>query len=275
MPLNIHLIFKTHLDVGFTDYAAVVIKQYFEHYIPNAIRLAQTLRERESADRFIWTTGSWLIYEYLEQADTRQRQEMENAIQQGDLAWHALPFTVHSELMDVDLFRLGLALSQRLDARFGRHTITAKFTDVPGHTRGIVPLLAEAGVKFLQVGVNGGSTVPGVPPLFRWQDPTGSELMVMYEGSYGKTFILPGGEQALAFGHSMDNLGPQNEAEVSEIYRLLREEHPMANVFASTLNAFAEHLQPLKDSLPVITQEIGDSWIHGVGSDPVKVSQLP
>lgn len=274
MPLNIHLVFKTHLDVGFTDYAAVVVSQYFEHYIPNAIRLARTMRERETADRFIWTTGSWLIYEYLEQANSRQRQEMENAIQQGDIAWHALPFTTHSELMDVDLFRLGLSLSQRLDARFGKHTIAAKFTDVPGHTRGIVPLLAEAGVKFLQVGVNGGSAVPSVPPLFRWQDPTGSELIVMYEGSYGKTSILPEGETGLAFGHSMDNLGPQNEAEVGEIYRKLRQEHPGAVVFASTLNDFAEQVLPLYANLPVVTQEIGDSWIHGVGSDPVKVSQF-
>ena len=27
-------------------------------------------------------------------------------------------------------------------------------TDVPGHTLGIVPLLAEAGVRFLHLGVN-------------------------------------------------------------------------------------------------------------------------
>ena len=96
----------------------------------------------------------------------------------------------------------------------------------------------------------------------------------MYEGSYGQTFILPGGEYGLAFGHSMDNLGPQNEVEVGEIYRQLRKEHPDAVVFASTLNAFAERLLPIRASLPVVTQEIGDSWIHGVGSDPVKVSQF-
>ncbi len=274
MPLNIHLIFKTHLDVGFTNYASVVVEQYFQHHIPNSIQLARRMRESGSSDRFIWTTGSWLIYEYLEQANATQRREMEQAILQGDIAWHALPFTTHSELMDVDLFRLGLSLSQRLDARFGKHTIAAKFTDVPGHTRGIVPLLAEAGVQFLQVGVNGGSAVPKVPPLFRWQDPTGSEVIVMYEGSYGQTFILPGGEYGLAFGHSMDNLGPQNEVEVGEIYRQLRKEHPDAVVFASTLDAFAERLLPIRASLPVVTQEIGDSWIHGVGSDPVKVSQF-
>jgi len=75
------------------------------------------------------------------------------------------------------LFEFGLSLSQELDARFGRQTIAAKMTDVPGHTRGIVPLLAQAGVKFLHIGVNPASTVPGVPPLFRWQDPSGAEIV--------------------------------------------------------------------------------------------------
>ena len=66
MPLKIHLIFKTHLDVGFTNYAAVVTQQYFSHYIPAALALARRMRELGKANRFIWTTGSWLIYEYLE-----------------------------------------------------------------------------------------------------------------------------------------------------------------------------------------------------------------
>ena len=274
MPLNIHLIFKTHLDVGFTNYARVVTAEYFNRYIPSAIQLARQRRESGQGDRFIWTTGSWLIYEYLEHVDAAKRTAMEVAIAQGDIAWHALPFTTHSESMDADLFRLGLSLSQRLDMRFGKHTIAAKFTDVPGHTRGIVPLLAEAGVKFLQVGVNGGSAVPTVPPLFRWRDPSGSELIVMYAGGYGSTFVLPGTENALAFGHSMDNLGPQTETQVAEIYRQLRAEHPGAHIFASTLNTFAEKLLPVWAELPIVTQEIGDSWIHGIGSDPIKVSQF-
>ncbi len=46
MPLNIHLIFKTHLDVGFTNYASMVVEQYFQHHIPNSI-LAGTQNARE------------------------------------------------------------------------------------------------------------------------------------------------------------------------------------------------------------------------------------
>ena len=273
MARKIHLIFKTHLDVGFTNYASVVVQSYFTKYIPDALALARQMRQSRQSEGFIWTTGSWLIYEYLEQASPARRREMEEAIQAGDIAWHALPFTTHTELMDADLFRLGLSLSQRLDARFGKHTIAAKFTDVPGHTRAIIPLLAEAGVKFLHIGVNPGSTVPAVPPLFRWQAPGGEEVIVMYESGYGSAFVIPGIEDALAFGHSSDNLGPQTLEQVTEIYRHLQATYPDAEIFASTLNAFAEKLEPIRASLPVVTQEIGDTWIHGIGSDPIKVSQ--
>jgi len=206
MVKNIHLIFKTHLDVGFTDYASVVVANYFSKYIPASLRVAREMREAGKPERFIWTTGSWLIYEYLEQAAPAARKEMEDAILRGEISWHALPFTTHTELEDVELFRFGLRLSQRLDERFGRKTIAAKLTDVPGHTRGIVPLMAEAGIKFLHIGVNPGSTVPKVPPLFRWQDESGAELMVMYESGYGSAFEIKGMEDALAFGHTSDNM---------------------------------------------------------------------
>src|SRR6185312_8238584 len=131
--------------------------------------------------------------DYLAQAAPADQARMERAITDGDVAWHGLPFTTHSELMDPSLFRYGLSLSQRLDARFGKRTIAAKMTDVPGHTRGIVPLLAEAGVEFLHIGVNAASTPPDVPPVFVWRDPaSGAEIVVMYQGNYGDVMVVPG-----------------------------------------------------------------------------------
>jgi len=271
---QIHLIFKTHLDVGFTNLARVVVQNYFKKYIPAALRVAREMRENGGSQRFIWTTGSWLIYEYLEQASPTERKLMEEGILAGDIAWHALPLTTHTELMDADLFRFGLSLSKTLDARFGRRTTAAKMTDVPGHTRAIIPLLAEAGVTFLHIGVNPGSTVPSVPGLFRWQDPSGAEVIVMYESGYGSAFEIPGLGHSLAFGHTMDNMGPQSADQVRDVYREIETRLPGSHVFASTLSDFAAHLSTVRDTLPVVTAEIGDSWIHGVGSDPIKVSRF-
>ena len=44
-------------------------------------------------------------------------------------------------------------------------------------------------------------------------------------------------------------------------------------VVASTMDAFAARLLSVKDSLPVVTAELGDTWIHGAGTDPKKTGQ--
>ena len=271
---TVHTIFKTHLDLGFTDLARQVVARYFDEYIPQAMATAAALRQTGRPERFIWTTGAWLIYEYLEKAPASARKEMEAAIAAGDITWHGLPFTVHAELMDASLFRYGLRFAQALDRRFGKRTIAAKMTDVPGHTRAIVPLLAAAGIEFLHIGVNEASTMPGVPPVFVWRDGSGAEIIVMYQHSYGGPLVLPGIADAITFGHTHDNLGPQTAAEVVGIFDDIRRAFPQANVIASTLDVYAEVLRPLKGQLPVVTAEIGDTWIHGVGTDPKKVSRF-
>src|SRR5215469_2532209 len=93
------VMFKCHFDAGFIDTQANVVHRYFTEYFPQAIRTAQQMRQAGS-DRYVWTTGSWLLYEYLEQASPRERKRMEQAISDGDIAWHALPFSWQTEMMD-------------------------------------------------------------------------------------------------------------------------------------------------------------------------------
>lgn len=269
---KVHLIFKTHLDIGFTKLAGDVVKTYIEEFIPGALTLSEQLRQSKQEDRYIWTTGSWLIYEFLEKATPDMRRRLEKAIERGDIVWHGLPFTTHSELAYPSLFNLGLQLSAHLDKRFGKKTIAAKMTDVPGHTRGIVPLLAENNIQFLHIGVNSACPIPEVPPLFRWRASDQTELTVMYQGSYGNQMIIPGTQTAIAINFTGDNHGPHKPDQIAKIYADFREKYPNAEVVASTFNDIAAEIAVIRDQLPVITQEIGDTWIHGAGSDPLKIS---
>jgi hypothetical protein len=270
----VHVVFKTHLDVGFTDYARVVVDRYLTRFIPDAITLAEEMQRDHPDEPFRWTVGAWLIYEYLERAAPDQRRRLEHAVSHHLVSWHAAPFTTHTELMDERLFRYGLSLSQKLDQRFGKRTIAAKMTDVPGHTRAMIPLLAEAGVRFFHIGVNPASTVPDVPPVFTWRDEASStELLMMYQQVYGDVMVLPGTREAVALIFTGDNHGPPSRDSVRQTYADLRREFPNATFVGSTLDAVAESIERAQPPLPVITDEIGDTWIHGIGTDPTKVSQ--
>ncbi|HEY4200799.1 MAG TPA: DUF5054 domain-containing protein [Devosiaceae bacterium] len=271
----IHLIFKTHLDIGFTDHAAKVRAQYHERFIPQAIETgAHFFRENPERPRFIWTTGAWLIWDHLNNQPREEVARLEQAIERGVIAWHALPFTTHTELMSPALFRAGLSYAQELDARFGKRTIASKMTDVPGHTLGMVPLLAEAGVKFLHIGVNTASPPPAVPDVFRWRAPSGAEVVVMYQKSYGATHFPEAFSEGLSFAHTSDNIGPQSVPQTNEAYRELHAANPDAEIVASTLDAYGELLWARRADFPVVDIELGDSWIHGSASDPIKTARF-
>ena len=268
------IIFKTHLDIGFTDLAANVKQKYFDVFIPSALKTARELKERDTDATFRWTIGSWLISEYLRlNAQNEKGEELRRAIEAGDICWHGLPCTTHTESMTKELFEYGLSLSRSLDAQFGVKTIAAKMTDVPGHTKAMIPLLKNAGIELLHIGVNPASAVPDVPEIFRWQNGD-DEITVIYNGEYGNFTPLGDTGVALYFAHTNDNLGSQTADEVIETFEMLKKLAPGAQLLASDLNEAALVLRGIRDTLPIITDEIGDSWIHGVATDPGKMAQF-
>jgi hypothetical protein len=265
--------FKCHFDAGFVDTQGAVVHKYFSEYFPQAIQIAAA-ENSSGLRRYTWTTGSWLLYEYLEQASTFDRKRMELAIARNDVAWHALPFTWQTEMLDPSMIEGALALSRSLDDRFGRTTIGAKMTDVPGHTRGLVAPLARHGVQFLDIGVNDASTAADLPPIFLWKNSSGAAaLPVMYHHGYGATTRVPGSDLAICVEVRDDNSGPHTPEEIAQIYSRLGSRFPRAVIAAANLSEVAEALAPHRGSLPVFAGEIGDTWIHGCASDPLKVAR--
>ena len=285
---TVHIIFKTHLDVGFTGMPHEVIDEYFNVYIPQAIKTAQILRQAGGEEQFIWPVGSWLIYDYLEKAPPEKVHDLESAIQRGDITWHAYAFTAHHELMSGAMLEYELSLARRLDQRFGKHTRAAKLTDVPGDTRATLPHLAKAGVRFLHIGVNKASSLPDVPPICLWQDDEGSQVVLMYHSGYGNIMDAPGGgdryagnvthavgmKDAIFFAFTLDNHGPQTPESVRGVFAEVRKLFPGAHIIASTMDAYADKLWEIRHSLPVFSGEIANTWIHGGASDPKKLGQF-
>ena len=271
---KVHVVFKTHLDIGFTDISQSVINHYLDTYIPAAMDCASQVNRPGHPPMFVWTVGSYLIDLALRTYSKEKREALDDAIQKGYITYHALPFTMHSELCSSSLFKAGLLIAGRLDKKYGRKTIAAKMSDVPGHTIGIVAPMAESGIEYLHIGINGVACMPKVPPLFVWQNSAGQSLIVNYCRSYGGVTEVPGHDEALYFMHSQDNMGPPSMEHLQSEFDRLQMKYPGAEICASTLDAFAAGLKGIRDRLPVITEEIGDTWIHGTGSDPQKVSAL-
>lgn len=269
---KVFIVSKTHLDLGFTDFAENIRKKYIDVFIPGAIQLAQQVNSADSK-YFVWTVGSWILKEALDNGSDKQRKTLEAAIAKGDIAPHAMPFTTHTELLDYDTLDYGLSIVDRIDKIRGSKTIAAKMTDVPGHTKGIVKMLAQHGIKLLHIGVNGASAVPDVPECFLWKNG-GYEIVVIYSGDYGGAFKSPLAEEVLYLDHTFDNQGAPSPKQVKHKFEQIQKAFPDYEITAGTLDDFAAVIWEVRDKLPVIENEIGDTWIHGSAADPYKSAAL-
>ncbi|MEG2688565.1 MAG: glycoside hydrolase, partial [Clostridia bacterium] len=270
MSKQVIIVSKTHLDLGFTDYVSNILEKYIDKFIPNAIKIAKEVNTDKK--KFVWTTGSWLINKALTIGTEKQKEDVANALKTGDIVAHAFPFTTHTELMDGFLFEYGLSLVDKIDAIRGKKTISAKFSDVPGHTIAMLPYLAKKGIKLVHIGVNPASAVPKTPECFLWKY-NDSEVIVIYSSKgYGGEFRTPFIDDILYFDHTHDNYGAKGKANLENSFKRFTKKYVGYEVVAGSLDDYAEKLWKVKDKLPIVTAEIGDTWIHGVASAPRKVA---
>lgn len=225
---KIHLVYMTHLDLGFTDTTRNVCDRYFDLYFPQSFKLSSDLRasckDPSTCPVFRWTQFPWLIQEFLDGAagcSHRKRtpdeiSAMETAISNDDVLWHANPVNWLTEVADAELFSYGLQMRKRLNTRFNKtHGATAaKLSDTTGMSRSAIPTLVKSGVSNFHIGYNGVGGLPkvftngtvyssgtsfcgrdsGCPneAIFRWVEPnTGAELLTMIEGNYGNEVDVP------------------------------------------------------------------------------------
>lgn len=65
-----------------------------------------------------------------------------------------------------------------------------------------------------------------------------------------------------------DNSGPSADIFNSTI-AMLRSEHPKAHVFASNFDDFFAQAEDQRHLLPIVRQEIGDTWLYGIPTGEV------
>ena len=275
---------KCHLDVGYTHTVPELVERYRTMYMDRALALFDSDRAKPSDMRARWTVPAWLVDAMLNGQDSPERRaRIEEAVRQRRLMWHALPFTTETEVADVEemvrLFAYGSRLSRKYGFDLSRY---AKQTDVPEHSWVMPTLLANAGVKFLHLGINGcskpKSVVEKIPPLCWWEGPDGSRVLLGFSPEYGwwmrGSVTPPKGwrhKTWLAYYMRGDNAGPMSPKEVAKILRQAREKLPGVKVRFGDPADFADAIiaeEKANPTLPVVRGDMPDTWIHGAMSMP-------
>ena len=129
---DVVIVFKTHFDIGFTEYASHVVNRYRTSMIDKALDVVDLGREAPPDQRFAWTVPGWPLTQILWEGQTpARRARVLKAIGDGRLTFHALPFTTHTESLDLEDLVRGLGFSSRLARSLGQPLPRdAKMTDV-------------------------------------------------------------------------------------------------------------------------------------------------
>lgn len=281
MIKKVILVFKTHFDIGFTDTAERIIETYKGKMLEDVRNTCDATKDLGDR-KYVWTMPSWPLYKMLELDCAVKSQNAEyvaELVRRGQLKWHALPFTSHFDFCGVEDYLRGYQISQKLAEEFQvPNPITAKMTDVPGHGMMLPSLLHTMGVKFLHLGTNDFATPPDVPQLFNWESPDGNQVLTMFsKASYGTSLEAPADWEYpvwMALLQTHDNCGPQSKELLESLIEKAKKKYPEAEIVTGTMDDFYNELIGYQPQVPTITSDLGDTWIHGVGTYPNEVSKV-
>ncbi|MCY9696104.1 DUF5054 domain-containing protein [Paenibacillus alginolyticus] len=276
---KIYVVFKTHVDLGFTDLASNVMTQYKEDMMNDVLAICEKTKKDGPDHHYVWTLPAWMLKECLDTPDLDKKNSLEALIYNGQLRWHGLPFTTSTEFCGTEEYIRGLYFSEKLREQYGHIAISAKMTDVPGHTWMLPTFLKNAGIEFLHLGVNSCSAPVDVPRLFHWEGPDGSRVLTYYsKGAYGTELTPPDDWPYpiwIALLQTNDNIGPQDGNVVHDLLDEIAKKYPNTEVKIGTMDDFAlDFIARDFQDIPVIRKDLADTWIHGIGSYPEEVSRV-
>lgn len=291
---EIIVVFKTHFDIGYTHRVKDVVQYYRTSMIDNALKIMDASRSLPVEQQFRWTAPGWVMSKVMEpwQGQTEERRKkLDTAFKAGRFLTHALPFTIETDVCEPEVLTRGLGFATRLSKQYGLPLpVAAKVTDMPSHAGELATVLHNAGVKFLHIGCNWPSGFVQTPGLFWWEGPDGSRLLTFYSSTYGTatglSWPLKWGGNDHFIGHgllppadwpykvwpaifvTLDNSGPPQAEQVKALFDEAKKKLPGVKIRVGSMDDFAKAILSDPPKLPVVRNEMPDTWVHGIMCDP-------
>ena len=202
---DIYLLSHTHNDIGYTDLQPNVEKKQWWN-LEEALRLIDKTKEYPADSKYKWNMEIlWPLESYLQQATQEKRDQVITAIRNGSIGLNALfvnPLTGLATAPEMGHFT---DYARRFTRDYGIPITTAAVSDVPGFTWGMVPMLAQSGVKYFASAPNNGDRIGyiieqlGDKPFY-WNSQSGKEKIL---------FWVAGSSYSSFHEGSLGNLGPE------------------------------------------------------------------
>lgn len=298
---TVYLLPQTHTDIGYTHVQTEVEKRQWEN-LELAVETARKTADYPEGSRFRWNVEvMWAVDSYLREAPPEKRQALIDAIKAG---WVELDALYGNELTGLcrpeELVHL-VECAARVARQCNVPLENAMISDVPGYTWGIVPILAQAGVKYFSIGPNAGDRIGrtlsewGDRPFY-WESPSGQEHVLCWMAGKGYSFFHRGSldkigtapildylEQLRASGYPYDlvqmrySVGGDNgppEPALCDFVRDWNKVHVSPRFVIATTSEMCRELERrYGDKIPRVRGDFTPYWEDGAGSSARETAQ--
>ena len=288
---EVWLLHHSHVDIGYTHVQTEVEQKHWQ-YFQQVIDLARKSADFPGGSPFKWNVEVlWAVDSYLKHASPAEREIFIHAVKKG---WIGLDALYGNELTALcrpeELIRL-VEYAQILRNRYEVTIDSAMITDVPGYTWGIVPVLAQSGVKYFSVGPNRGHRIGytlstwGDKPFY-WESPCGKHKILCWVAGEGYSFFhsgrLDGGRlfdylsrladsdypyDMLQLRYSIGGDNGPPDPDLSEFVKNWNDKYAYPKIIvATTSEMFREFERRYGDTLSRIRGDFTPYWEDGAGS---------
>jgi len=182
---EIYILSYSHNDIGYTDLQPHIETKQWRN-LDEALRLISLTKEYSPDARYKWNMEVlWALDSYLRQAPESKRQEVIDAIRSGSIGLNALYANILTGLANAVEMSHFTEFARSLKSNYTIPITTALVSDIPGFTWGIVPTLAQSGVKYFSISPNPGDRIGftieqwGDKPFY-WQSQSGKERILTW-----------------------------------------------------------------------------------------------
>lgn len=189
---TVYLYNHSHVDIGYTN-THKNVEILHKTNVKEGIKLAEETKGLVDGARFVWNPEVTWPIERLWISEPERREEILNAIRKGNLCVDASYVNLNTSICsDEELFHV-FKFSRELQRLSGVPSDVFQQFDIPGISWGLVPVLAQEGIKYIISWPNtdrGGNAhsfgIDGMP--FWWVGPDGqSKVLFLQPGKYSNS----------------------------------------------------------------------------------------
>ena len=306
---EVYLLPHSHVDIGFTHKQAEVEQMQWRNF-EQGIELARKTSDYPEGARYRWNVEVlWAVDGYLKNTSPEKREAFLEAVRKGWIGQDALYGSELTALQRPEELMHAVSFANRIEREYGIPVESAMITDVPGYAWGIVPALAQNGVRYFSIGPNhmphlahGGYQVGhtfeawGDIPFY-WESPSGKEKVLFWMTRHGYSWFhdwllgklrKSGGTPILKFLDELDeegypydlvqlrytladNGGP--DTDMPDFVREWNEKYAYPKLkIATTIEMFRDFEKHYGEELPSYRGDLTPYWEDGAASSAVETA---